>query len=59
MIRETAKALELRLERINRVRLANPSLGEWAGGDWRELTKSEIMNLLSGMQGPEWISPSK
>lgn len=58
-IRETAMVLGLRVVRLIRVRIANLELGELAGGDWRELTKSEIMNLLSEVKGRPWTRRSQ
>lgn len=55
-IRLTARALGLHVERLIRVRLANLELGDLNSGDWRELTKSEIMNLLSEVKGRPWTS---
>jgi 23S rRNA pseudouridine2605 synthase len=50
-IRETAQVLGLEVQRLIRVRLASLLLGDLASGDWRDLTKSEIMNLVSGLKG--------
>jgi len=47
-IRETAKALGLRVRRLQRVRIASLRLGELRPGEWRVLTPEEIQALKRG-----------
>lgn len=49
-IRETAERLELRVQRLIRVRIAGLQLGELAPGEWRVLSKSEIIELQSATE---------
>jgi 23S rRNA pseudouridine2605 synthase len=44
-IRETARALGLRVRRLVRVRLGNLRLGELKPGEWRHLTPAEVRHL--------------
>lgn len=50
-LRETARALELQVERLIRIRIASLQLGDLAPGDWRILEKSEIIALQSASEG--------
>ncbi len=54
-IRETARTLGLRAERIIRVRMANLQLGELDSGAWRHLTKLEIEDLRLAVSEPQDI----
>lgn len=50
-LRETARALDLQVKRLIRVRISNLRLGELEPGDWRILEKSEIIALQSASEG--------
>jgi 23S rRNA pseudouridine2605 synthase len=51
-IRETARTLGLKVERIIRVRMANLELGELELGKWRLLTNHEIEDLRLSLGAP-------
>jgi 23S rRNA pseudouridine2605 synthase len=51
-IRETARTLGLKVERIIRVRMANLELGELSSGKWRHLTNHEIEDLRLELGSP-------
>ena len=45
-IRRMGDASGLPVKRLIRIRIANLTLGELAPGEWRELTKEEIAQLI-------------
>lgn len=51
-IRETARALGLKVERLIRLRIANLELGELDAGKWRHLTNLEIEDLRLAVGSP-------
>jgi 16S rRNA U516 pseudouridylate synthase RsuA-like enzyme len=51
-IRETARTLGLKVERIIRVRIANLELGDLDSGAWRNLTDREIEDLRLAVNSP-------
>ncbi|MEE9216120.1 MAG: pseudouridine synthase [Anaerolineales bacterium] len=51
-IRETARTLGLKVERIVRVRMASLELGELESGTWRYLTNHEIEDLRLSVNSP-------
>ena len=51
-IRETARTLGLKVERIVRVRIASLELGELDSGAWRNLTDREIEDLRLAVNSP-------
>ncbi len=50
-LRESARVLGLKVERLIRIRIASLKLGDLAPGNWRNLEKSEIIELQSASEG--------
>lgn len=59
-IRETARALGLRVQRLIRTRVGPLPLGDLQPGKWRELTPGEMQRLrrAAGLQGPRASDPA-
>ena len=51
-IRETARTLGLKVERLIRVRMANLELGDLKSGNWRHLTNHEIKDRRLAVGSP-------
>lgn len=51
-IRETARALGLRVRRLVRIRLGNLRLGEMKPGEWRRLSAAEVKHLVDRPGSP-------